>query len=276
MHAVGIEGGPGDLGNISAAQVESSFALAMTDHQFTARVQRRQRHDQRAEHPRRLLGVAMLEEKAALVVDQQLVQLGLHPGACAETRGRAFDDAVEHRRPVPAPDANAVGADLPGAAHGGVNQRVCPAAIGRAFSRRDELSGLRRQQRQGDLADAFNLDQRNMQGALASRKEVARRLHGLQDGRERVVDRIHDRFPQTDSVPGAEQVAPVRRDRVGWADTHEPFVTTRGRVGRPCRTSSQRLQSKRPQRNDGGTHGKQRHRRRSPQQSHPNPVQPAW
>ncbi len=45
VHAVGIEGGPGDLGDISAAQIESSFAPVMTDHQFTARVQRRQRDD---------------------------------------------------------------------------------------------------------------------------------------------------------------------------------------------------------------------------------------
>ena len=217
MYAVGIEGGPGNLGHISAAQVESSFAPVMTDHQFTARVQRRQRDDQRAEHPGRLLRVTMLEEKAALVVDQQLVQLGLHPGACAETHGRAFDDAVEHSRPVPAPDANAVDADLPGAAHGGVDQRVRPSAIGRALSRRDELSGLRRQQRQGDRADALNLDQRNMQGALASRKEFARRLHGSQNGRERVVDRVHDRFPH------GRQCARCRASRTRSALPH-PMV----------------------------------------------------
>jgi hypothetical protein len=217
VHAVGIEGGPGDFGNISAAQIESSFAFAMTDHQFTASVQRRQRDDQRAEHPERLLGVAMLEEKAALVVDQQLVQLGLHAGACAETRCRACDDAVQHGRPVPTLDARVVNADLPRSAHFGVDQRVCPAAIGRALSHRDELSGLRRQQREGDGADAFDLDQRNMQGALASRKEVARRLHGSQDGRERVVDRVHDRLPH------GRQCARCRASRTRSALPH-PMV----------------------------------------------------
>jgi len=70
-----------------------------------------------------------------------------------------------------------------------------PRPKGRAFSHRDELRGLPRQQRQGNRADAFNLDQRKMQGALASRNEVAGRLHGLQDGCQRGVDRIHDRFP---------------------------------------------------------------------------------
>lgn len=121
VHAVGIESGPGEIRHIDATQIESSFAFAMADHQFTAAVQRRQRDDQRAEHPGCLFSVAMLKEKAALVVDQKLVQVGLHPGTGAQTRGRAFDGAVQHVRPVPALDANAVGADLPGAAHGGVD-----------------------------------------------------------------------------------------------------------------------------------------------------------
>jgi hypothetical protein len=108
VHAVGIERGPGQLGKVRAAQIEAHFAFAMTDHQFTAAVQRRQRDDQRAEHPGRLFGVAMVEEEAALVVDQKLVQLGLNPGTGAEPNGCAFDDAIQHRLPVPALDANAI------------------------------------------------------------------------------------------------------------------------------------------------------------------------
>jgi hypothetical protein len=151
-------------------------------------------------------------------------------------------------------------ADLPGAAHGGVDQRVCPAAIGGALSHRDELSGLRRQQRQGDRADAFDLDQRNMQGALASRKEVARRLHGLQDGGQAALIESMIGSLKADSVPGVARVAPGRRYRIRWSEAPEPFATALCRAGRACRASRQQLQSNRHQRSDGGTYGQERHR----------------
>lgn len=51
------------------------------------------------------------------------------------------------------------------------NQCVNTTAVGRAFSRRNELCGLHRHQRQGKRADAFDLDQWKMQCALANRKK---------------------------------------------------------------------------------------------------------
>ena len=181
MQAVGIEGRKGDFREVVAAQLEPHFALAVAHQQLAAGVQRGQRDDQRGKHARRLLGVAVAHEKTTLVVDQHLVQLGHHALASAQPSGRTPGDGLQHRRPVFAADVHALGADLPGAAHGNVNQRLTAQAIGRAFGGGDELRGLYRQQRQGDRPDTVDLDQRQVHRAAARGAEVARCLHGAQD-----------------------------------------------------------------------------------------------
>ena len=199
----------------------------MANRQFATGVQRRQRDDQRGEHSCRLLGVAMVHEEAALVVDQQLVQLGDHTGAGTQPGGRALDDAIHHRGPVLARDANTISADLPSPAHGRVDQGFGAAAVGRTLGHRDELRGLRRQQRQRDRAGAIDLDQRQMKRAMACGVEVARCPDVLQDRGQCIVDRIHDRHSQT-----------LQCDW-GWARTTQraPLIGRGTRPERPRPTS---------------------------------------
>ena len=92
MDAVGIEGCEGRLRWIVAAHVQAHFAALVAHHQFAARMHRRQRDDERREHAGRLLGVAVADEMAALVVDQELVQLGGHGFSHAEPGGGSRHD----------------------------------------------------------------------------------------------------------------------------------------------------------------------------------------
>ena len=158
VHAIGIEGSERGLGRVFAAQIEPHLALAVAHHELAPGVNRWQRDDQRGKHAGGLLGVAVADEEAALVVDQQLVQLGVHAGAGAQPGGSALGQRREHLGPVFARDPHLRGADLPGAPHVGVDQRVAATAIGCALGSGDELGGLRRQQRQGDRPDAFDLE----------------------------------------------------------------------------------------------------------------------
>ena len=105
MHAVGVEGGEGHLRRLVAAQVEPDLAALVAHDQLAAREGRRQRHHERREHAGRLLGVAVADEEAALVVDQQLVELGRDRLVDAQSLGGAGDDRLERPCPVPAADA---------------------------------------------------------------------------------------------------------------------------------------------------------------------------
>jgi len=202
----------------------------MANVELTTRVQRRQRNDQRGEHPCRLLGVAMGHEEAALVVDQQLVQLGDHTGAGTQPSGRALDDAVQHRGPVLARDADTISTNLPSAAHHRVDQRFATAAVGRTLGHRDKLRGLRRQQRQRDRADAIDLDQRHMQRAMACGVEVARRADGLQDRGQCIVDRIHDRLSRTLKCARGRPASPSGRHALGRRTRPDPALRSNRRV----------------------------------------------
>jgi hypothetical protein len=194
MQAVGIEGGIFGFRGVVASHREPDLAPAMAQHQLATRMQRWHGDDERREHARRFLGVAVADEETALVVDQQLVQLSRHTGTCAQPGGRTLDDACQHLRPMFARDVHPTGTDLPGPPHGGVDQSFAAAAIGCTLGRRNELRGLHRQQRQGDRPDAVNLDQRQVHRATARGVEVTRRLHGLQKIGQRVVDRFHAGF----------------------------------------------------------------------------------
>src|SRR6516225_4099548 len=92
----------------------------------------------------------MTNEEAALVIDEQLVKLGRNRAGDAEPFGGPRDDIRQRFRPVLAADRDAPGLDLP--------------------------LGLRRQQRQGNLADALDLDARCQQLGTTAREIIARTI----------------------------------------------------------------------------------------------------
>ena len=119
--------------------------------------------DERGEHARRLLGVAVAHEEPALAIEQQLVEPGRDRPSDAEAVRGARHDAVERPRPVPPADPHLAGADLPATAHGRVHDRVLPAAEGRRLGRAGQLPGLHGQQRQGYGSDPLHLQRRRQQ-----------------------------------------------------------------------------------------------------------------
>ena len=157
----------------------------------------------------------MVHEEAALVVDQQLVQLGGHTGAGTQPGRCALDNAVHHRGPVLARDADTISADLPSSAHRRVDQRIAAAAVRRTLGRRNQLRGMRRQQRQRDRADAIDLDQWHVQRALARGVEVAGCADSLQDRGQRIVDRTHGGPSQTLQCARGRPASPSRCHLVG-------------------------------------------------------------
>jgi hypothetical protein len=91
-------------------------------------------------------------------VGQEVVQGLLRQGRI-DARERA--ECVDHRRqvldPEPARDANPVRPHLPGATYVPVQKRIGSPAMGGELGDRDDLLGLRRQQRQGYRLDTGHL-----------------------------------------------------------------------------------------------------------------------
>ena len=79
----------------------------------------------------------------------------------------------EPRQPNHASPGHPVGADLPAAPHGRVDDRVLAAAIGGGFGRADDPPGLLGQQRQRDGADALDGQRRRQKLGRAGGEEVA-------------------------------------------------------------------------------------------------------
>lgn len=131
----------------------------------------------------------MADEEAALIVDQQLVELGGDRLAHAEAGGGAVHDLLERPWPVLAGDPDPVGADLPGAADGGVHQGVGAAPIRGPLGGGDQLCRLHRQQRQGDRPDAVDLDAGCQDVDPAGGAEVAGPADRAQDFGEIIGDR---------------------------------------------------------------------------------------
>ena len=160
--AVGIKGSVSGLGRVGSAQLQTHLTPFVAHDELAPTVLGGQRDEQRGEHAGGLFGVAVADEKAAFVVDQQLVQLRHHRSRHAQTGGDPRYDGVQTARPVLALQMHAVGANLPGAPNCRVDQRLPTPAVGRAFGRLDELIDLHGQQRQRHRPDAFHLDLRPM------------------------------------------------------------------------------------------------------------------
>ncbi len=163
-------------------QVKPDAVVLVTDHQFAAGEQRRQQDHQRAEHPVQLLGIAVAEEEAARLVEQQLMERGRNRGLHAEAVGDPGEDALQSDCPALAAQAHLLRPDLPTAPYRRVENRCFTAAVRRRFRHRRELRCLRRQQRQCHLADALDLERGRAQLGGAGDEKVPRAAYPGQDG----------------------------------------------------------------------------------------------
>ena len=179
--AVGVESGVSDFRRLRRREVEADLALAVADAQLAAGVERRQDDHQGGEHPRRLLGITMADEKTAGIVDQQLVQLGRDGFADTQTGFAARDDVGQMLVPVTSAKVHTVGTDLPRPAHRGVDQGIATPAIRRLFGDGDERFGLCRQQRQRNEANAVHFQPRREDLAAAGGGEIAGAADVLED-----------------------------------------------------------------------------------------------
>ncbi|CAO3433249.1 hypothetical protein [Azospirillum endophyticum] len=159
VHAVGIEGGEGNLRRISGAQVEPDLAPLVPHQQFAAGGQGGQHDHQRGEHAGLLLGISVPEKEIPLAIKQQLVELGGHGAGDAKPLRRTLHDPVERLRLVPAGNMHPGGVDLPRPADRGVEQglRSAPEECTRRGG--DQLLRLHGQQRQGDRSNPIHFDQ---------------------------------------------------------------------------------------------------------------------
>ena len=146
----------------------------------------------------------MTDEKAALVVDQQFVELGRDRARDAEPFCGPRNDLRQCPRPVLAADGDAPSLDLPGAAHLRIDDRVGAATIGGARGGLDQLLGLSWQERQCNRADALDFDARRQQFGATTCKVVA----GPVDFAENVRKPLGDRHEASAPLPLAAFSAP--------------------------------------------------------------------
>ena len=172
-------------------QVEPNLAVLMTDQKFTSGRCRGQYHHQRGEHPGRFLGIAVAREEAAFIVDQQLVELGLHRLSDAKAVTHAGQDCAQCPRPAPALDPDLVRADLPRPPNRRVDQGLLSPPEGRPFGSCNELFGLGRQKRQCDLTDTLHLQLGRKEFDRAGGEEVAGPTDRGQDSSQFVRDGGH-------------------------------------------------------------------------------------
>ncbi len=181
MHTISVKGGKRDLGRFVTPQVDPHLAIIVTHDQLAAIGLRRQRHHKCRKHARRLLGVAMADEKAALVVDQQLVEFGRHLPMNAQPFGSTRHNAIERLGPMLATDGDAARLDLPGAADIRIDDGVRAAPERSPCRGLDQLLGLLRQQRQRNQSDAIDIDTWRQEFGQAGDDVIAGAVHVRED-----------------------------------------------------------------------------------------------
>lgn len=191
VHAVGIESGEAQLRRLFGVLVEHHLAAEMPDHQLATAMNRGQHQHHRREHAGYLLGIAVVDEEGAGVVDEELVEIGRDRPIHAEAKGDVDDQLVESLLPATPADPDLAGIDLPGSPDVTVDERFLAAPVWCAFGDPDQLLDLRRLQRKGDSADTFDVDRRHDDFALAADAEITRLSDRSKQGEESGTDRGH-------------------------------------------------------------------------------------
>ena len=139
--------------------------------QRAADVRRRPDQHQRGDHAGVLLGVLVRLEELAGAVDQQVVQPGVDLLHAKRLRDRLLQRGEGVWLPV---EAEQVGADLAGVAHGGVQQSLVAQAELGGLAEVVQCLGLGGRQRLGEQAESFDLDRQVSGGQAAFRPETVR------------------------------------------------------------------------------------------------------
>ena len=93
MHAVGIEGREADLRRFLRTRVEHHLPAKMLYDQFAAAMGRGQHEHHRREHTGSLLGIAVIDEETAGIVDKKLIEVGRNRLAYTEPKGYVGDES---------------------------------------------------------------------------------------------------------------------------------------------------------------------------------------
>jgi hypothetical protein len=156
------------------------LAPLVPHHELSARCKGGQRQHERREHARLLLSIAVTDEEAAPVVDEQFVEVGRNRVTDAKPLGGQRNDPVERCLPVLAAKPHPIRPDLPCAPYVRIQDRCRAASIGGTVRDCDQLLGLNWKERQRDLTDAFNRQSRGQKLHTAGGIEVARPLNCAQ------------------------------------------------------------------------------------------------
>ena len=169
--AVGIEGEPAEVLCLQVLRRQGGFLLPQLHPQRPANVRRRPDQHQRGDHAGVFLGVLVRLEELAGAVDQQVVQPGVELFHAECLGDRLLQRGEGAGLPV---EAEQVGADLAGVAHGGVQQGLVAQAELRGFAEVVQRLGLGGRQRLGQRAESFDLDGQVLGGQAAFRPEAVR------------------------------------------------------------------------------------------------------
>jgi hypothetical protein len=106
MHAVGVESREADLRRLLRTRVEHDLPAKMLDDQLAAAVGRGQHEHQCREHAGDLLGIAVIDEKAAGIVDKELIEVGRNRLVHTQPEGDIRDQAGQGLVPMTPSDPN--------------------------------------------------------------------------------------------------------------------------------------------------------------------------
>jgi hypothetical protein len=124
-----------------APQIRPRAVLVLQD-EFATSVKGGQDDDQSGEHAGSLLGIAMAEEEAVLIVDEELIELRLHRLTHAQAFGGACHNGRQAPSPVAALKMDPISADLPHPSYPSVDQGFLAASIRSTFGNGDKLCSL--------------------------------------------------------------------------------------------------------------------------------------
>ena len=160
VFAVGVEGGVVDVERVAGrpAEVDRPLLPLVADDQLAPLERRGQHDDERRDHPVELLAVAMGQEEAPLLVEQQVVEvalelLALQPELFLDLADDLLDDPV----PVGVLEAEAVRLHPPDAADLRVDEGLLALAVGGLMTVLDQLFRRPRGERQPDRPQALDL-----------------------------------------------------------------------------------------------------------------------
>ena len=139
------------------AEVDRPLLPLVADDQLAPLKRRGQHHDERRDHPVELLAVAMGQEEAPFLVEQQVVQvalelLALQPELFLDLADDLLDDPV----PVGVLEAEAVRLHPPDAADLRVDEGLLALAVGGLMTVLDQLFRCPRGERQPDRPQALD------------------------------------------------------------------------------------------------------------------------